>query len=150
MAELPPITSVAFFEGLARDMASRPEHFEVLGDADLDVVVHMTDPDGDTRIRLRFSGITCDEVSEAGPADAEAAHCSIVGTRAAWQAMFDDILANGRATGRQTLNALTMWGEDLQIEGTDPMGTDRVSRYIQTLQEFLDGAARLAAVEAPA
>ena len=64
--------------------------------------------------------------------------------------MFDDIVANGRATGRQTLNALTLWGEDMRIEGTDPMGTDRVSRFNQTLQQFLDGAAHMGAVETPA
>ncbi len=146
MADRPDldISSLAFFDALAGEMNAHPEQYEVLGDIDLDVVLVMTG-DPDVRVRLVFSGITCDGVTAADEADEASAHCSIVATRAVWEAMFADIVGNGRATGRQTLNALTMWGEDMQIEGTDPMGTDRVSRFNQTLQQFLDGAARLGA-----
>ena len=38
----------------------------------------------------------------------------------------------------------------MSIVGSDPMDTDRVSRFNQTLQQFLDGAAHLDAVETPA
>lgn len=147
--QLPPIDTVAFWDGLAGEMNARPTEYEVLGDIDLDLVMVMGRPEGDARIRLSFSGITCDGVSEGG--DEAGAHCAIVAPLAVWQDMFDNITAEGRATGRQTLNALTMLGEEMQIVGDDPMDTDRVSRFNQTLQHFLDGAAHLgAAVEAPA
>ncbi len=148
---LPPIDTVAFFDGLAGEMNARPTEYEVLGDIDLDLVMVMARPEGDVRIRLRFSGITCDGVAASEAGNEAGAHCAIVAPVAVWQAMFDDIVANGRATGRQTLNALTMLGDEMQIVGDDPMDTDRVSRFNQTLQHFLDGAAHLgAAVETPA
>ena len=150
MSERPPIDSVAFFDALAGEMNRHPEQYEVLGDVELDIVVVMTRPQGDFRVRLDFKGITCDGVTEATPADDTLAHCAITAPIEVWQAMFDDIVANGRATGRQTLNALTLWGEDMSIVGSDPMDTDRVSRFNQTLQQFLDGAAHLDAVETPA
>jgi hypothetical protein len=150
MSDTPPIDSVAFFDTLAGEMNAHSEQYEILGDVDLDLVLVMRRGEDDFRIRLTFAGITCDGVTEVTAEDETSAHCAIVAPLAAWQAMFDDIVANGRAVGRQTLNALTMWGEDMQIAGTDPMGTDRVSRFNQTLQQFLDGAAHLGAVESTA
>ena len=140
------IDSVAFFKALADEMNGQPQLYEVLGDIELDVVLVMTG-DPAFRVRLLFDGITCDDVVEVD-ADDTGEHCQIVATREVWQEMFDDIVANGRATGRLTLNALTMWGEDMQIVGDDPMDTDRVSRFNQTLQQFLDGAATVAAAGA--
>jgi hypothetical protein len=56
-----------------------------------------------------------------------------------------DIRRNGRATGRQTLNSLTMVGDAIQLRGVDVMGVDKFSRFNQSLQEFFDGAARTSA-----
>ena len=61
-----------------------------------------------------------------------------------WQAMVEYIAANGRATGLQTLNSLAMLGDPIACRGDDPMGLDKFSRFNQTLQEFFDGAARVA------
>ena len=61
--------------------------------------------------------------------------------------MFDDIVANGTASGRQTINSLALLGTgstDIRLRGDDPMGVDKFSRFNQTLQEYLDGASRLA------
>lgn len=132
-------------------MNRHPEQYEVLGDVELDIVVVMTRPQGDFRVRLDFKGITCDGVTEATPATTRSRTSPPTAAPIeVWQAMFDDIVANGRATGRQTLNALTLWAEDMSIVGPDPMDTDRVPRFNQTLQQFLDGAAHLDAVETPA
>lgn len=139
------VDEVAFFDALAAEMNAHPETYEILGDIDLDVVLVMERDPEPFRVRLRFDGITCDGVASAEAGDEAQAHCAIVAPLPVWEAMFADIRANGRATGRQTLNALTMWGEEMWIEGTDPMGTDRVSRFNQTLQQFLDGAAGLGA-----
>jgi hypothetical protein len=143
------IDDLAFFEALAAEMNAHPETYTILGEIDLDVVLVMQRDPEPFRVRLGFSGITCDTVATAAAGEESQAHCAIVAPLAVWEAMFADIRANGRATGRQTLNALTMWGEEMWIEGTDPMGTDRVSRFNQTLQQFLDGAAHLGAA-APA
>jgi hypothetical protein len=142
------IDTVPFFDVLADKMNAHPERYEVLGDVELDLILVMRRPDGaDFRVRLVFTGITCDGVALADEGDHREAHCSIEGPIEAWQAMFDDIAENGRAEGRQTLNALNL-GDVLVIEGADPMGTDRVSRFNQTLQQFFDGAGRPAEVAA--
>ena len=80
-----------------------------------------------------------DEQACAGRAD-----FSLEGDLAAWDAMFADIIAHGRATGLQTINSLALLGDRISCEGTDPMGLDKFSRFNQTLQEFLDGAAAVA------
>jgi len=68
----------------------------------------------------------------------------LAGPLEAWQAMFDDIAANGRATGLFTINSLALMGDRIRCEGDDPMGLDKFSRFNQTLQEFFDGARRVA------
>ena len=57
--------------------------------------------------------------------------------------MFDDIRRQRRAppAGRRS-TAWRCWATDIRLRGDDPMGVDKFSRFNQTLQEFLDGAAR--------
>ena len=57
--------------------------------------------------------------------------------------MFDNVRANGGATGSQTLNSLTLLGDRIALHGDDPMGVDRFHRFNQSVQEFFDGAAAL-------
>jgi hypothetical protein len=62
--------------------------------------------------------------------------------------MFDDITTNGRATGRRTINSLTLVGDRIDVRGDDPMGVDKFFRFNQTIQQFFDGAAQLAPASA--
>ena len=82
-------------------------------------------------------------VLEALPAAAINGMAGMAGLAGAPVAL-DDIVANGGASGRQTINSLTLLGTDIRLRGDDPMGTDKFSRFNQTLQEYLDGAARIA------
>ena len=137
------IDSVAFFDELAGAMASDPERYERLGDIDLELAVVMRRRDGDDfRVRLSFHGITCDGVTETGEGDETAADCWLTGDLAAWQAMFDNIAEHGHAVGDWTLNTLTLFGDRIALHAADPMGEDRFHRFNQTLQEFVDAAAR--------
>ena len=137
------IDSVEFFAALATEMNAHPERFQILGDADMVAAIVMT---GDTPFaaRLTFEELRCDDVAAVDPAEVHLGEFSLVGPLDAWQAMFDDILANGRATGLQTINSLALLGNDICLVGDDPMGSDKFSRFNQTLQEFFDGAARVA------
>lgn len=139
------VDRVAFFDALADEMNRHPERFRVYGDTEMvvDVVMRRGDQ-GDLRVRLTFDGLRCDGVAavEEGTGGAD---FSLEGDVAAWEAMFDDIVANGRATGLQTVNSLALVGGSVDRRGNDPMGLDKFSRFNQTLQEFLDGAARLTA-----
>lgn len=133
------------FEPLATEMNAHPERYEVLGDFEIVLGVVITRPSGDPfRGRLTFEGIRCTDVSAMEEGDERTTDCWLEGPIEAWREMFADIRANGRATGRQTLNSLTMIGDEIRLRGTDVMGVDKFSRFNQSLQEFFDGAARAA------
>ena len=138
------IDSIRFFADLADEMNAHPDNFRVLGDADMDVALVMRKASGDFAVRLRFEALRCEAVDEVAAADAHLAEFYLDGPYEAWQVMFDDILVNGSASGRLTINSLALLGTDIRLRGDDPMGVDKFSRFNQTLQEYLDGAARLA------
>lgn len=138
------IDSVAFFDELANEMNANPALYEALGEIELSIAIVMRDPQGDFRVRLDFSDVRCDGVSAIGDGDELATDCWLDGDRSAWQEMFDNITANGHATGRQTINSLTLLGEHITVRGDDPLGVDKFFRFNQSVQAFLDGAATAA------
>jgi hypothetical protein len=140
------IHTLDFFTRLAAEMNAHPELYRPLGEADMDAVIVMRDPDRQPfAVRLAFEGIRCEHVVETEP-DSPCEY-RLDGPLGAWQAMFDNIVAHGRATGLQTINSLALLGSDIALGGTDPMGLDKFSRFNQTLQEFFDGASKLLAME---
>jgi hypothetical protein len=140
------IDSTAFFAALADEMNAHPEQFKVLGECDMSAALVMRKPDGDFAVRVAFEGLACAGVTPIAAADAgTAADYYLDGPISAWQVMFDYILANGAASGRLTINSLALLGTDIRLRGDDPMGVDKFSRFNQTLQEYLDGAARTVA-----
>ena len=146
MHDLTPVDDISFFDPLATEMNNHPERYEVLGDLDLVLGVVITRPDGEAfRARLTFEGIRCTDVSEMGAGDELTTDCWLEGTIDAWTDMVANIRHNGRATGRQTLNSLTLVGDAIRLRGVDVMGVDKFSRFNQSLQEFFDGTARLPA-----
>ncbi|MBI4882991.1 MAG: hypothetical protein HY826_02930 [Actinobacteria bacterium] len=138
------IATKAFFVALANELNAHPEQFKVHGEADMVAALVMRKADGDFAVRVAFEGLRVEDIKETSVAEAAAADYYLDGPLAAWQAMFDDILANGSASGRLTINSLALLGTDIRLRGDDPMGVDKFSRFNQTLQEYLDGAARVA------
>ena len=136
--------SLMFFEALADEMNAHPETFKVLGEADMVGSLVMRSPESDFAVRIYFGELRCEGVAEVDAAEAVIADFYLDGPLSAWQAMFDDIARNGAASGRQTINSLALLGTDIRLRGDDPMGVDKFSRFNQTLQEYLDGAARIA------
>jgi len=134
------VDTVAFFDALAAEMNAHPERYELLGAADMVAEVVMTRPEGEFRVRLAFEGLGCGGVTEVEGGGGPDCDFRLVGPLAAWQAMFADIAANGRATGRYTINSLALLGTEIACVGDDPMGLDKFSRFNQSLQEFFDGA----------
>ena len=142
-----PIDTLAFFDELAAAMAAEPEKYERLGDIDLELAIVMRRPNGDHfRVRLSFHGITCDGVVHVDPGEEVIADCWLEGSLEDWQAMFDNIFEHGHAVDQWTLNTLTLFGDHITLHASDPMGEDRFHRFNQTLQEFVDAAARVRAV----
>lgn len=137
------IATVAFFDDLAGRMAADPERYERLGDVDIELGIVMRRGDGDHfRVRLSMHGITCEGVAAIDPGDERAADCWLEGDLEAWQQMFDTIVEHGHAVDQWTLNTLTLFGDRISLHAADPMGEDRFHRFNQTLQEFVDAAAR--------
>ena len=140
------IDTIEFFSALATEMNAHPERYQSLGEADMDAIIVMRDTRRPSfAVRLAFEGIRCEHVVDAQP-DSPCEY-RLDGPLVAWQAMFDDIATHGRATGLQTINSLALLGDDIVLGGTDPMGLDKFSRFNQTLQEFLDGASNIVALE---
>lgn len=154
------IRDIAFYRALADEMNAHPERFAVLGWADMVLALVMrADQSGDQSgsgggkaqhdwaVRLRFEELRCEAADEVSVDEAHLADFSLDGPLVKWQEMFDDIAANGAASGRQTINSLALLATgpaDIRLRGDDPMGVDKFSRFNQTLQEYLDGAARVA------
>jgi hypothetical protein len=61
---------------------------------------------------------------------------------AAWRAMIEDIRANGRASGAQTLNSLDLLGDEpVHVNlADDGYRADKFFRYNPSLQRFIDNA----------
>ncbi|MCP3937516.1 MAG: hypothetical protein GY708_19350 [Actinomycetia bacterium] len=135
------IDSLTLYDRLAKEMADSPNQYELLGDIDMDLAIVMNRPDGSAfRLMLGFAGINCEKVAEVEAGDEANADCWLVGDLEHFQAMFDNITANGQATGEWTLNTLTLMDERILLRASDPMGWDMFHRFNQTLQEFFDGA----------
>jgi len=143
------IDSVDFFDRLATMMNADSTRYELLGDIDLELamVMHRTDEDS-FRVLLGFHGIECKTVVAIEDGAEAAAECWVEGDLADWQAMFDNIVREGRATGEWTLNTLTIMGDGIQLKASDPMGWDKFHRFNQTLQDFVDASARVGKEEA--
>lgn len=139
------MTTVELFKALAVEMNAHPERYKILGDADFSMALRLQREDGgESIVGLRFEGLECVDVTELVTDELASVDFWLAGPAATWQAMFDDIKANGRATGRCTVNSLALLAVDVRLDGADPMGIDKFSRFNQTLQEYLDGAARIA------
>lgn len=137
------VHSLMFFEALADEMNAHPETFKVLGEADMVGSLVMRSATGDFAVRICFRELRCEGVTKVDATEAAVADFYLDGPIDAWQAMFDDIVEHGEASGRQTINSLALLGTDIRLRGVDPMGVDKFSRFNQTLQEYLDGAARI-------
>jgi hypothetical protein len=142
----PQVDTIAFFDSLATAMAAEPERYERLGDIDLELGLVMRRPAGDHfRVQLSFHGISCDGVRAVERGEESAADCWLEGDLEDWQSMFAAIAEHGHAVDQWTLNTLTLFGDRIHLHAADPMGADKFHRFNQTLQDFVDAAARLPA-----
>jgi hypothetical protein len=101
-------------------------------------------PEGDgppAEFVLAFEVFECVRVAEGG--DAVPVDFAIEGRFRAWREMLDAIHELGAADTAHSLNTLTHFGEALQVRYDDPDGHDKLYRFAESIQEFLDLSARL-------
>jgi hypothetical protein len=135
--------SRAFFEALQSEMRAERERFNRLGFFDTTFGVRIT-PDGGgepAEFALTFEVFDCVRVAE-GLAGVETDFI-LEGSFVAWREMFDNIHALGAADAAHSLNTLTHFGEGLQVRYDDPDGHDKMYRFAESIQEFLDLSARV-------
>ena len=140
-----PVTfpSLAFFEALQREMRAERDRFARLGffDTTFGVRVLAGEATPLAEFLLGFEVFDCVRV-RAGLAGAETDFV-IEGAAAAWRDMLDNIHALGAADTSHSLNTLTHFGERLQVRYDDPDGHDKMYRFAESIQEFLDLSARV-------
>src|SRR6266436_5557928 len=112
--------SLAFFQALQREMRAERERFSRLGFFDTTFGVRVL-ADGD-----------------GAPAE-----FALEGRFGAWREMLDAIHELGAADTVHSLNTLTHFGEALQVRYDDPDGHDKMYRFAESIQEFLDLSARV-------
>ena len=135
--------SRAFFEALGDAMRAERERFSRLGFFDTTFGVRISPDDGGepAEFALRFEVFDCVRVVE-GLAGVETDFV-VEGPLGAWREMFDTIHALGAADTTQSLNTLTHFGERLRVRYDDPDGHDKLYRFAESIQEFLDLSARV-------
>ena len=138
-----PFPSVAFFESLQAEMRAARERFARLGFFDTTFGIRVLAEGGaPTReFVLGFEVFDCVRATEGLnglPLD-----FVIEGSLAAWRGMFDTIHALGAADTAHSLNTLTHFGEGLRLHYDDPDGHDKLYRFAESIQEFLDLASRV-------
>ena len=134
--------SLAFFQALQREMRAERERFSRLGFFDTTFGVRLL-PDGDgapAEFALAFEVFDCVRVSD-GLAGVETDFV-VEGRFGAWREMLDAINELGAADTAHSLNTLTHFGEALQVRYDDPDGHDKMYRFAESIQEFLDLSAR--------
>ena len=135
--------SLAFFEALQREMRTEKDRFSRLGFFDTTFGVRiLSDGDGDQAgFVLGFEVFECVRVAEG--ADGTETDFVIEGRFPAWREMLDNIHELGTADTAHSLNTLTHFGEGLQVRYDDPDGHDKMYRFAESIQEFLDLSARI-------
>jgi hypothetical protein len=138
-----PFPSVTFFQALQTEMRAERERFARLGFFDTTFGIRVLPDGGRTpaEFLLGFEVFECVRVGEGlGGGELDFV---IEGPLATWRAMFDTIHALGAADTAHSLNTLTHFGEHLRLRYDDPDGHDKMYRFAESIQEFLDLSARV-------
>jgi hypothetical protein len=133
--------SVAFFTALQQEMRVERERFTRLGFFDTTFGVRILRDGATAEFVLAFEVFDCTGIREgAGGSEVDFV---VEGPFGAWREMLDNIHALGAADTEHSLNTLTHFGERLQVRYDDPDGHDKMYRFAESIQEFLDLAARV-------
>ena len=135
--------SLEFFQALQKEMRSEKERFSRLGffDTTFGILVLAENEGRPAEFVFAFEVFDCVDV-RAGR-DGASTDFVVEGRFAAWREMLDNIHALGAADTAHSLNTLTHFGEGLQVRYDDPDGHDKMYRFAESIQEFLDLSARV-------
>ncbi|MFN0147132.1 MAG: hypothetical protein ACKVT1_11520 [Dehalococcoidia bacterium] len=135
---MPKFPSVEWFQ-TAADMLNTSDSFKRLGTCDTEMGVRV----GERIFELDFEAFEVRSVKEIDEARAAELDFTLDQPPEAWQAMIEDIKANGRATHDFTLNSLDLKSDTELARGKDYHRRDAFYRFNQTFQEYFDLAAKI-------
>jgi hypothetical protein len=119
--------SLEFLQVLQREVAAERDRFSRLGYFDTTFGVRVLQDGGAAEFTVAF----------------EVFDCVVEGPLAAWKDMLDNIHDLGAADTAHSLNTLTHFGESLQVRYDDPDGHDKLYRFAESVQEWLDLSSRV-------
>ena len=135
---MPNFPSVEWFKAAA-DLLNKSDSFKRLGTCDAEMGVQVDDK----YYEIDFEAFEVRDVREIDARRAEELDFTLVQSFDDWQAMLNDIKANGRATHDFTLNSLDLRSTEEFARGKDYHRRDAFYRFNQTFQEFFDLTAKL-------
>jgi hypothetical protein len=135
--------SADFFRALQSLMRADRERFKRLGYFDTAFGVRVLDPNGPHEYVLKFEVFDCIEVREARDLGAEDVDFILEGNVDTWIEMLRNIQQHGAADVAHSINTLTHLGERMRVVYDDPDGHDKLYRFAESVQEFMDLAAKL-------
>ena len=136
--------SVEFFRALQTLMQNERERFKRLGYFDTTFGVRVLDgPSGTHEYVLAFEVFDCTHVRATQDLATEAVDFILEGSLDTWVEMLRNIQAHGAADVAHSLNTLTHLGERMRVVYDDPDGHDKLFRFAESVQEFIDLAAQL-------
>jgi hypothetical protein len=137
-----PLTfpSAEWFQALS-SIANEDEGFQKFGTLEAIVAFKV----GERAFNVTFSVREAKDVREISLEEMRDADFVIDLTPAQWQAMIEDIKANGQAGRDHTLNSLDLDGDDPIHYNVSEDGyrADKFFRYNPSLQRFMDNASQL-------
>lgn len=136
--------SVEFFRTLQTLMQSERERFKRLGYFDTRFGVRvLDDTHGPQEYVLGFEVFDCTEVRASRDLAAEPVDFILEGDLDTWVEMLRNIQQHGAADAAHSINTLTHLGERMRVVYDDPDGHDKLYRFAESVQEFIDLAAKL-------
>lgn len=135
--------SLEFFRAMQTLMQRERERFKRLGYFDTTFGVRVLDGPRAHQYVLRFEVFECAEVRAVNDLGREAVDFILEGDLAAWVEMLRNIQQHGAADVAHSINTLTHLGERMRVLYDDPDGHDKLYRFAESVQEFLDLAAKL-------
>ena len=132
--------SLDFFRELQRELAAERERFSRLGFFDTVFGIRVVQDEAPAEFTVAFEVFDCVRVAAGVASDVDFV---IEGPLGAWKGMLDNIHELGAADTEHSLNTLTHFGESLKVRYDDPDGHDKLYRFAESVQEWLDLSARV-------
>lgn len=136
--------SADFFRALQTLMQSDRERFKRLGYFDTTFGIRVLDDLGGAQeFVLSFEVFDCTGVRAARDLTTAGVDFILEGDLNTWIEMLRNIQQHGAADAAHSINTLTHLGEHMRVVYDDPDGHDKLYRFAESVQEFIDLAAKL-------